>query len=58
MSVSENNIIESLHSGLHVLYAALNGLVEDGGNEEARVALADFAGGLMAQAGRLINSHD
>lgn len=45
--------VQSLIHELHVLYAALNGLIEDGGNQIAREAVANLAGSAMNRAEQL-----
>jgi hypothetical protein len=45
--MSNTDKLDKLYDDLHVLYAALNGLVAEGGNEDARAAVANFAGNLM-----------
>jgi|GEM_PF-5141612 len=57
LEVPETDALLDVYDNMHVLYAALNGLIVDGGNEEARGAVANFAGGIMATVKQLADSY-
>lgn len=41
------DMLNKFYDDMHVLCAALNGSIAEGGNEEARGAVANFAGDIM-----------
>lgn len=51
MGLADN--LNELYDDLNVLYAALNGLIAEGGNEDARGAVANFAGDIMLTVKKL-----
>lgn len=57
LEVPEADALLAVYDNMHVLYAALNGLIAEGGNEEARGAVANFAGGIMATVKDLADSY-
>lgn len=51
--------VEELHDWTHVLFAANTGISQDGANEEARVAIANFSGDVMVKARSVLSMlHD
>jgi hypothetical protein len=55
--MSNTDALLEVYDNMHVLYAALNGLVAEGGNEDARGAVANFAGDIMVTVKQLADSN-